>query len=56
MHDEITHMMGSHQSEMLWQQIWLFGIIVDDDLDYYVPDDEDTTVSLITLDGPRRAI
>jgi len=32
-----------------WHRLWLFGIIVDDDMDYYVPDDYDTDVSLIDL-------
>lgn len=56
--------------ERIWKELWLFGIVIDDDQnlaslgrywnpeqdyvlkpDYYVPDDE---LSTITLDGPNR--
>ena len=59
--------------ERIWKQLWLFGIVIDDDQNlaslgsywnpegmlnvkpsYYVPNDEDTIVSLVCLDGPRR--
>lgn len=57
----------------IWHELWLFGIVIDDDLHlepltgfyvdqdqpgraaYYVPDDYDTTVSLVCLDGPQRS-
>lgn len=45
---------GVVTGEHLWDAAWRFGIIVDDDLSYYVPDDYDTVVSTITLDGPNR--
>lgn len=59
--------------ERIWKELWLFGIVIDDDQNlaslgsywnpegsvnlkpsYYVPDDEDTIVSLVNLDGPNR--
>lgn len=39
-----------------WHRLWLFGIIVDDDMDYYVPDDYDTEVSLLDLDPPSEMV
>jgi len=33
-----------------WKELWLYGIIVDDDMEYYIPDDFDTEIDLITLD------
>ncbi len=50
---EIEHMMGTDMSQyQCWKQLWLYGIVVDDDMNYYIPDDYDTTVSLISLDNP----
>lgn len=31
----------------IWDRLWRFGIIVDDDLEYYIPDDYDTEVALV---------
>ena len=61
------------EQERVWHSLWLFGIVIDDDLNlaslgnywnpegdyaikpgYYVPNDEDTMVSLVNLDGPGR--
>ena len=58
-------------AERIWIQVWLFGIVVDDDTNvqslgsywnpngelaikpaYYVPDDFDTEVPIITIDQP----
>jgi hypothetical protein len=40
--------MGESMSQWdIWKRMWLFGIIVDDDLNYYIPDDYDTTVALL---------
>ena len=44
--------MGMVTGNHLWHTAWLFGIIVDDDLNYYVPDDYDTNVPLVSLDTP----
>lgn len=30
-----------------WKALWLYGIIVDDDMEYYIPDDYDTEVALL---------
>jgi hypothetical protein len=30
-----------------WKTLWLYGIIVDDDMNYYVPNDYDTEVALL---------
>jgi hypothetical protein len=67
-YDEIERMVGLTSGEYLWDAMWRFGIVVDDDVarqrscgdlwrpdghiasGYYVPDDYDTEVSLITLD------
>lgn len=35
-----------------WHAMWLFGIILDDDGDWYIPDDEDSLLSLVTIDNP----
>ena len=35
-----------------WHALWLFGIILDDDGDWYIPDDEDSLLSLVTIDNP----
>ena len=34
-------------AEAMWFDIWLFGIVIDDDLSWYMPDDEDTSYPLI---------
>ena len=34
-----------------WYTLWLFGIVLDDDGDWYVPSDYDD-VDLITIDNP----
>ncbi len=38
---------GLRTGEWLWHTAWLFGIVVDDGLNYYVPDDFDTEVPLV---------
>lgn len=43
---EVHDMMGMVTGEHLWDAVWRFGIVVDDDLNWYMPDDYDTTVSL----------
>jgi len=67
--DYIEDVMGYRDGTSLWYAAWLFGIIVDDDVDslgclwqpdgtiasgYYIPDDFDTEVDLITIDNPNR--
>ena len=43
---------GLTSGQYLWHQAWLFGIVVDDDLGWYIPDDYDTRVPLVSLDNP----
>jgi hypothetical protein len=69
--DEIESLMGFVTSSHLWDAMWRFGIILDDDaakvsslgnywrdedgrLDtrYYVPDDFDTQIPLVSVDCP----
>jgi len=45
-------MHGDMGQTRAWHQLWLFGIVVDDDLNWYVPDDYDTVVSWVSLDQP----
>lgn len=44
--------LGMVTSDHLWHTAWLFGIVVDDDLNWYVPDDYDTSVPLVSIDSP----
>lgn len=53
--DHIEDMMGMVTGEHLWHAMWLFGIVVDDDMSYYVPSDHLVEVELIELNGPNRA-
>jgi len=46
---------GLVTGEHLWHTMWLFGIVLDDDGDYYVPSDHLIEVELIELNGPNRA-
>lgn len=50
--DEIETLMGFVTGEYLWYSAWLFGIVVDDDLSYYVPSDHLVEVVLTGLDNP----
>jgi hypothetical protein len=45
----VEHQLGMVTGEHLWHQAWLFGIVVDDDLNYYIPNDYDTSVPLVAL-------
>ena len=66
--DWIDRMMGYCTSEYLWDTLWRFGIVVDNDCpmqglygfyknpddpwdgSYYIPDDYDTEIPLVSLD------
>lgn len=52
MHREIETLMGFVTGEYLWYSAWLYGIVVDDDLSYYVPSDHLVEVTYIDLDSP----
>jgi hypothetical protein len=43
---------GMVTSEHLWDTAWRFGIVVDDDLSYYVPNDYDSELQLTSVDNP----
>ena len=44
--------MGTAMSQWnVWERLWRFGIIVDDDLDYYIPDDYDTDLHLVEVEA-----
>lgn len=50
--EEAQHIMGADMSQWsCWKELWLYGIIVDDDMEYYIPDDYDTEVALLPRDG-----
>ena len=49
-YDEVEQLVGWTTGEHLWDALWRFGVVIDDDLDWYIPDDYDTVVSLITLE------
>jgi len=50
--EQLESIMGTAMSQAgIWDRLWRFGIIVDDDLDYYVPDDWDSEIPLVSLDG-----
>jgi hypothetical protein len=53
----LERMMGMVTSSHLWDAMWRFGIVLDDDLadGYWMPTEFDTTYQLIQLDGPNRA-
>lgn len=53
--DHIEDMMGMVTSEHLWHKMWLFGIVLEEDGDWYVPSDHLVEVELIELNGPNRA-
>ena len=44
--NEVHDMMGMVTGAHIWDALWRFGVVVDDDLNWYMPDDYDTTVSL----------
>ena len=65
--DTLSEWLGYRTGASLWDAMWRFGIIVDDDITnlgclwqpngviangYYVPDDDDTSVPLVTIDQP----
>ena len=56
MEAEIDAMMGAVTSEYLWHTAWLFGIVVDNDLEWYIPDDYDTEIPLVSLDTPPKQL
>jgi hypothetical protein len=42
--------MGAAMSQsQIWDRLWRYGIIVDDDMSYYMPSDYDEVVELVTL-------
>ena len=48
--EQLEHTMGTAMSQsQIWDRLWRFGIIVDDDMAYYMPSDYDTEVSLMEL-------
>lgn len=51
--EQAEHIMGASMSQSdIWDRLWRFGIIVDDDLNYYVPDDFDTEIPTVSIDSP----
>lgn len=48
----IESRMGFVTGEHLWDALWRFGVIVDDDGEWYIPDDEDTEIPLVSIDSP----
>lgn len=53
--DWLDKTVGLVTGEHLWHTMWLFGIVIDDDMSYYVPSDHLVEVELIELNGPNRA-
>ena len=53
--DHIEDMMGMVTGEHLWHTMWLFGIVLEEDGDWYVPSDHLVEMELIELNGPYRA-
>lgn len=48
--EQLEWTMGTAMSQsQIWDRLWRYGIIVDDDLSYYMPSDYDTEVSLVEL-------
>jgi hypothetical protein len=49
--------MGFVTGEHLWDAMWRFGIVLDEDLadGYWMPTEFDTTYQLLELNGPNRA-
>ena len=48
--EQVEYIMHTSMTQYgAWHRLWLYGIIVDDDLNYYIPDDYDTEVSLMEL-------
>ena len=45
----IDQTVGMVTGEAQWHEIWLFGIVVDDDLNYYVPNDYDTEIPIVPV-------
>ena len=45
----IEQTVGLTTGEHLWHTLWLFGIVVDDDLSYYIPSDHLEEVDIIQL-------
>jgi hypothetical protein len=68
--DEVRECGGYTTGEYLWDTLWRFGIVVDNDVasqrscgdlwrpdgrianGYYVPDDEDTSIEVYSIDNP----
>lgn len=46
----IESRMGFVTGEHLWDALWRFGVIVDDDLEWYIPDDFDTSFQLVSVE------
>ena len=42
---------GDMSQSQIWDRLWRFGIIVNDDLSYYIPDDYNTELELVEFDG-----
>ena len=48
--EQLEHTMGTAMSQsQIWDRLWRFGIIVDDDMSYYMPSDYDEIVELVTV-------
>ncbi len=48
--EQLEWTMGTAMSQSaIWDRLWRFGIIVDDDMDYYMPSDYDEVVELVTI-------
>ena len=48
--EQLEHTMGTAMSQsQIWDRLWRFGIIVDDDLSYYMPSDYDEVLELVIL-------
>jgi hypothetical protein len=52
----IEQTIGLVTGEHIWDALWRFGVVVDDDLSWYMPSDHDVVYNIITLDGPNRCI
>ena len=60
-HDRYTEFLSEEQAEWtmgaamsqtnVWDRLWRYGIIVDDDMAYYIPDDYDTDLCLVEAEA-----
>ncbi len=50
--EQASYIMHESMSQWsAWKELWLYGIIIDDDMDYYIPDDYDTPLVLLEEDA-----